>query len=81
MNLVLRPDLEQFVEEQISAGHYPTPQALIEQAITEFRDGGLVPLDDDAVAAINEGLEQADRGEGVDLDTFRFRFFSRRSRS
>ncbi len=72
MELVLRQELELFVDEQVRAGCFPTREAVIEAALDEFRAS--MGLDEVAVAAINEGLEQADRGEGIDLETFRARF-------
>jgi len=71
MRLTLRPDIQRFIDEQVKAGHFPTPEAVVEAALADMRVGGEAELDDDAIAAINEAEAQADRGEGTDLDTFR----------
>lgn len=70
MTLSLPRDIQQFIDEQVKAGHFPSPEAVVEAAIIEMRRAD-EELDDQTVAAINEGLEQADRGEGVELDEFR----------
>jgi Arc/MetJ-type ribon-helix-helix transcriptional regulator len=66
-----RPDLERFIDEQVKTGRYPSPEAVVEAAIADFRDNPGAELDDDTIAAINEAEEQADRGEGMELDAFR----------
>ncbi len=73
MNLSLRPEIQRFIDEQVKAGRYPTPEALVEAAVVELRDIDDAELDDATIAAINEAEDQVDRGEGVDLDTFRTR--------
>ena len=65
-----KPDLERFIKDQVQAGHYPSPEAVVEAAIADLRDGA-VELDDRTIAAINEAEDQADRGEGMELDAFR----------
>jgi Arc/MetJ-type ribon-helix-helix transcriptional regulator len=74
MQIVLRsPDLERFIVEQVEAGHYPSAEAVVEAAIADFRDSFSAELDDQTIEAINEAEEQADRGEGMELDAFRVR--------
>lgn len=77
MNVTLKPETQKFIHEQMRAGQFSSPEALIEAALAEFQRAAELPLDDATVAAIHEGLDQADRGEGIDLDTFRARFFKR----
>jgi Arc/MetJ-type ribon-helix-helix transcriptional regulator len=69
MQLALRPEIQRFIDEQVKSGRFPTPEALVEAAIVEMRNAD--DLDDETIAAINEAEEQADRGEGTDLDVFR----------
>lgn len=71
MNLSLRPEIQRFIDEQVKAGRYPTPEAVVEAAVADMRDIEDLELDGATIAAINEAEDQADRGEGVDLDTFR----------
>ena len=76
-----KPDLEEFVTEQVKIGHYPSPEAVIEAAVAELRDASVddadVVIDDETAAAINLADEQADRGEGLELDAFRARMQKR----
>ena len=69
--LLEQPDLERFVADQVKAGNYPSPEAVVEAAVADLRDNLSGELDDETVAAINEAEDQADRGEGMDLDAFR----------
>ena len=71
MNLILRDDIQRFIEERVKAGQFPTPESVVEAAIADMRDVEESELDDDTIAAINEAEAQADRGEGMDLDAFR----------
>ncbi|HEY7119050.1 MAG TPA: type II toxin-antitoxin system ParD family antitoxin [Tepidisphaeraceae bacterium] len=77
MNLSLHPDIQRFIDEQVRTGRYPSPEALVEAAIADMRDANETELDDAAIAAINRAEEEADRGEGVDLETFRADFTKR----
>lgn len=79
MHLVLKPEIERFIDDQIRAGRFSSREALIEAALAEFQHADQPDLDDAAVSAIHEGLDQANRDEGVDLDTFRAQFFNSRS--
>jgi putative addiction module CopG family antidote len=69
LQVKLKPEIEQFVEEQVTAGHYSSVDAMIEAALLEMRDA--YELDDETIAAINEGSEQAESGEGMEFDEFR----------
>ncbi len=71
VQITLKPEVEQFVEEQVKAGHYPSADALVEAAVIYMRDSG---LDEETIAAINEGSEQAERGEGMSLEECRAHF-------
>ncbi len=62
-------ELEEFIEDQVKAGNYPSAEVMVEAAINDLRESA--ELDDETVAAINEAEEQGDRGEGMDLDAFR----------
>jgi putative addiction module CopG family antidote len=68
MRITLKPELERFIEERVKAGAYPSADAVVEAAIIYMRDS---ELDDETIAAINEGSEQARRGEGTTLDEVR----------
>jgi Arc/MetJ-type ribon-helix-helix transcriptional regulator len=65
-----KPDLARFVEDQVKTGHYPSPEAVVEAAITDLRDATDAGLDEETIAAINRAEDQLDRGEGLDFDDF-----------
>jgi putative addiction module CopG family antidote len=75
MHVTLRPATRQFIDEQVKTGRFPSPEAVIEEAIAQLQVSD--DLDDRTIAAINEAEDQADRGEGRDLDTFRADFHRR----
>jgi Arc/MetJ-type ribon-helix-helix transcriptional regulator len=77
MNLILRPDIIQFIDEQVKAGRFPSPEAVVEAAIVEWREADEEELDDETIAAINEAEEQGDRGEGIEFDALRAELKSR----
>ena len=79
MKLNLKPETVKFVDEQVKAGRFSSPEALVEAVLADYRAASETELDAATVAAIHEGLDQADRGEGTDLDTFRTKFFERRN--
>ena len=69
VQIKLKPELEQFVEEQVKAGNYPSVDAMVEAALLDMRE--TFELDDETIDAINEAEAQADRGEGMTLDECR----------
>jgi putative addiction module CopG family antidote len=71
MDLTLRPETRRFIDDQVKAGRFASPDDLVEAAIEDMRLGHETKLDDATIAAINEGEEQADRGEGIDFAVFR----------
>jgi Arc/MetJ-type ribon-helix-helix transcriptional regulator len=71
MTLTLRPEIARLVDDQVQAGRFPTPEAVVEAAIVNMRDSDDMDLDDETIDAINEGEEQGDRGEGVELAVFK----------
>jgi antitoxin ParD1/3/4 len=67
MNLSLNPTVQKFIEDKVQAGQYATPEDVIHAAISRLQDEeelGEDELDEEELAAIEEGLAQADRGEG-----------------
>lgn len=65
---VNRPDLEQFVDEQVNSGEYPTPDAVVEVLARQKQeqDDGAWTVEE-LREAVNVGLEQLARGEGTEL--------------
>jgi hypothetical protein len=69
--LLTKPELEKFVSEQVSAGHFPSPEAVIEAGLARLMlDPDPDELDDETAAAIAEGNDQIERGEGIDFREF-----------
>jgi Arc/MetJ-type ribon-helix-helix transcriptional regulator len=65
MNITLRPDIQERVNEKIQNGEYENADALVQQALDWFLD-----IDDDeeledTTAAIEEARAQSERGEAV----------------
>jgi putative addiction module CopG family antidote len=69
MNLSLNPEVQKFIEDRVRTGQYATPEEVVHTAIARLRREesaavGDDDLSDDDLAAIEEGLAQANRGEG-----------------
>ena len=67
MNVRLKPEVAKFIDEQVKAGRYRTVEDAVNGVIDRARTEELLlndELTDDDLAAIEEGLAQADRGEG-----------------
>lgn len=77
MQLTIPARSARFIDEQVKLGRFPTPEAVVEAAIAELQGTIEQELDERTISAINEAGAQADRGEGVDLDTFRADFRKR----
>jgi putative addiction module CopG family antidote len=77
MQISLRPELAKFIDDQVKTGRYGTADDAVNAAIAKVQmDEQLLAkdLDDDDVAAIEEGLSQLNRGEGRSLDSLRAEF-------
>lgn len=70
MNVTLRPEAQQFIDQQIRAGHFTSPAGVLEAAIDRMMMESELDLDDDTAAAINRAEEQIDRGQGLGFDQF-----------
>ena len=67
MNLTLKPELENFIQQEILAGKYASPDEAIEAALTLLQSKNSTDL----LAAelrgqIDIAVAQIDRGEGLD---------------
>ena len=66
MNVSLRSDLAKFISEQVTAGRYSSADAAVNAAVARIKaEEELLAgeVDDDDLAAIEEGLAQLNRGE------------------
>ncbi len=67
MDVDLKPDLRQFIDDQVRAGRYDSADDAINDAVSRLRTEEELlgqELDDEDIAAIEEGLLQLNRGEG-----------------
>jgi Arc/MetJ-type ribon-helix-helix transcriptional regulator len=71
MNLTLKPDDERFLNEQVKAGRFSSPEDAVAEAIDRLRWGDDVRPTQEDLAAVREGLAQLDRGEGIPWETVR----------
>jgi Arc/MetJ-type ribon-helix-helix transcriptional regulator len=74
MNITLKPDTLRRINERIHHGEFESADAIVEQAVTFFLDYEEEDMDEAEFhatkAAVDEALEQAERGEGVSLEDF-----------
>jgi putative addiction module CopG family antidote len=66
MNVSLRPELENFIKEQVKAGRYDTMDEAVNAAVARAKaEHELLSgeLDEEDLTAIEEGLAQLNRGE------------------
>jgi antitoxin ParD1/3/4 len=68
MQITLRPELEEFVNEQVKTGQYTSPADVVEAALARLMVDLDDELDDETLAALDEADAQIDRGEGIPLD-------------
>lgn len=69
MDVQLKPEVEQFIHEQVRAGHFSSPAEVLEAGVARLMlDPDPNELDDETQAAIEEAEAQLDRGEGMPLD-------------
>jgi Arc/MetJ-type ribon-helix-helix transcriptional regulator len=69
MNVQLqKPDLERFIDEQVRAGNFPTPEAVVETALQLLMEESELTAED--LSAIEESDRQFERGEFVDFKDF-----------
>ena len=78
MTIRLKPELQRFIQEQVSSGHFATPEDVIEAGLGRLRDDD---FGDFQPGEINGLIDQAEaqfaRGEGHSLDEVRRRFRER----
>jgi Arc/MetJ-type ribon-helix-helix transcriptional regulator len=63
-----KPELARFVDEKVKAGEFPSPEAVIEDALTRMMQDEQLTEED--VEAVNSSDEQIEHGEVVQLDEF-----------
>ena len=66
MNVTLqKPELQRYLDEQVKSGNFPSPEAVVEDALMRVMQDDGFELSDEDVAAIKLSEQQLDRGEGI----------------
>ena len=67
----LKPELQRFIDAQVKAGRFASPEAAVEAAVEQMMlDHAPTELDDETAESINRAEDQIDRGEGIDFKQF-----------
>lgn len=80
LSISLPPELETRLKERAAAHGEPIETyaaRVLAEAIEAPRQNAGEELDDECIEAINRAEQEADRGDVVDLDTFREQFSKR----
>lgn len=79
--LISKPQLERFIESQISEGRFTTGTDVVEAALVRLMESDIdEALDHETCKKILRGNEQIDRGEGLEVDEVMAQLRSRYSR-
>jgi Arc/MetJ-type ribon-helix-helix transcriptional regulator len=74
MDITLKPETLRRISEKVHLGEFESADAIVEQAVTFFLDYEEDDMDEEEFratkAAVDDALEQAERGEGVSLEDF-----------
>jgi Arc/MetJ-type ribon-helix-helix transcriptional regulator len=73
MNITLKSEIQKRINERLRSGEFESAEAVVEQALTFFLDSEEEMSEaefPETKAAIDEALDQAERGEGVALEEF-----------
>ena len=74
MEITLKPETLNRISEKVRSGEFESTDAIVEQAVAFFLDYEEDDMDEAEFratkAAVDEGLEQAGRGEGLSLEDF-----------
>lgn len=63
-----KPELERFIDEQVQAGHFASPEAAVAAAVEQMMLDRLYEWDEETVAAIDRAEEQIERGQYRDWE-------------
>ena len=75
--VVKKPELEEFINEQVNGGRFSTPADVVEAALERLRDGE-DELDDATHQQLLRANDQIERGEGQTVEQAR-EFFRRKA--
>src|SRR5437762_2062897 len=76
MHVTLNPTTEKFIQSQVEAGIFASPDQMVEEAIARMISdrcavADMDELDEDTMASINEAQAEFERGDGLDGETIR----------
>ena len=74
MDITLQPETLRRISEKVRRGEFESADAMVEQAVNFFLNYEEDDMDEEEFratrAAVDDALEQAERGEGVALEDF-----------
>ena len=74
MEITLKPALQARIEEKLRNGEFSSADSLVEQALTAFLESAGDEMDATEFlatqSAIEQGLREAEKGEGLSLEEF-----------
>jgi len=74
MEITVNPQLQARIEEKLCNGEFASADALVEQALIEFLESagdGMAAAEFLATrSAVEQGLSEAEKGEGLSLEEF-----------
>ena len=74
MEITLNPELQARIEEKLRNGEFSSADALVEQAVTLFLESEGDEMDGTEFlatrSAVEQGLNEAEKGEGIPLEQF-----------
>jgi Arc/MetJ-type ribon-helix-helix transcriptional regulator len=69
MQVTLKPQYQKFIDEQVRAGRFASPEEAIEAGVARLMfDPESDDLDDETLAAIEQSEVEFERGEGIPLE-------------
>lgn len=71
MDIILKPEQEQLIKAKVNSGKYRTIEEVITEALQllDERDKHYQKWVEDTRKKVSVGLEQLDRGEGIEVQT------------
>ncbi len=69
MEVEIKPELRRFIEDELKAGHYDSPDEMINLALANLQSPEELSAEEieDLRAEVDIGIAEADRGEFVDI--------------
>ena len=71
MQIILTPDQQKFVDAQVRAGRFESPEQVVAEAPSRLMQDPDEEIDDDTYAALRRSDDQLARGEGRALENVR----------